>query len=323
MTPMRPAHPSAQLALAAAAALVAGCGTQTSGTPTDEPAPDSFRVVGYVNDKGLEISDDQLAQLTHLNYAFVIPGADGSVTDVSNPWKLEGYVERAHERGIEVLVSVGGWGWDNEFEALAADPVARARFVDAVTEMVEGYGLDGADIDWEYPDPGASAAAFTSLMQELRASLPQDRLLTAAVAAVGPGADGVTSDVYPSVDFLNVMAYDGSGPAHSPMSYAEAALDYWAERGLPAGQTVLGVPFYSRPQEVSYRELVDADPAAADGDEIEWLGDLTNYNGPATIRAKTELAKERASGVMIWTVADDTTDETSLLRAITGAIGDR
>jgi len=26
---------------------------------------------------------------------------------------------------------------------------------------------------------------------------------------------------------------------------------------------------------------------------------------------------------MIWTVADDTTDETSLLRAITGAIGDR
>ena len=201
--------------------------------------------------------------------------------------------------------------------------MARARFVDAVTEMVEGYGLDGADIDWEYPDPGASAAAFTSLMQELRASLPQDRLLTAAVAAVGPGADGVTSDVYPSVDFLNVMAYDGSGPAHSPMSYAEAALDYWAERGLPAGQTVLGVPFYSRPQEVSYRELVGADPAAADGDEIDWLGDLTNYNGPATIRAKTELAKERASGVMIWTVADDTTDETSLLRAITGAIGDR
>jgi len=26
---------------------------------------------------------------------------------------------------------------------------------------------------------------------------------------------------------------------------------------------------------------------------------------------------------MIWTVADDTTDETSLLGAITGAIGDR
>jgi GH18 family chitinase len=104
------------------------------------------------------------------------------------------------------------------------------------------------------------------------------------------------------------------------MSYAEATLTYWADRGLPAAQGVLGVPFYSRPHEVSYRDLVQADPAAAEADEVEYYTGMVNYNGPATIGLKTELAMERASGIMIWTVTDDTTDETSLLRAIQAAL---
>jgi len=302
--------------------LLAGCGTQLAAPSPSARPPAAFLVIGYVTDTGIQITDEQLDQLTHVNYAFALPQRDGSLNELANPWKLEDYVQRAHERGIGVLISVGGWGWDKEFEALAAEAGSRTRFVEAVTAMVEEYGLDGADIDWEYPLPGASADAFVSLMAELRAALPADRLLTAAVAAVGPGADGVLPEVFGSVDFMNVMAYDGSGSAHSPMEYAEAALDYWAELGLPAGKTVLGVPFYSRPGEASYRQLVQADPAAAEGDEIEYFGSPQNYNGPATMRAKTELAMERAGGIMIWTVAHDTTDGTSLLRTIRATIGD-
>jgi chitinase len=307
-------------ALVVTALLLAGCGTQVSDQ-TSLPLPDPpFRVIGYVTDTGLQISDEQLEQLTHVNYAFALPESDGSLTEIANPWKLQDYVERAHARGVAVLISIGGWGPDPEFEALAADPASRARFVEAVRAMVEEYGLDGADIDWEYPDPGASADAFVALMAELRAALPEDRLLTAAVAAVGPSADGVRPDVFDSVDFLNVMAYDGGGSAHSPMEYAQAALDYWAELGLPAEQTVLGVPFYSRPAEVAYRELVEADPAAAEVDEFDWHGSPQTYNGTATMRAKTDLAMQRASGIMIWTVAHDTTDDTSLLRTIRATI---
>jgi chitinase len=294
----------------------------TADVSNPQPAT-TFRVIGYVTDTGAQITDEQLDQLTHVNYAFALPNSDGSLGGLANPWKLHDYVERAHERGIAVLISVGGWGPDPEFEALAADAASRDRFVAAVTAMVDEYGLDGADIDWEYPDPGASAQAFVSLMSELRAALPEDKLLTAAVAAVGPSADGVMPEVFDSVDFLNVMAYDGGGPAHSPMTYAEQALDYWTAVGLPAEQTVLGVPFYSRPAEVSYRELVEADPTAAELDEFDWHGTLQNYNGLPTIRAKTDLAVQRASGIMIWTVAHDATDDTSLLRAISETIGDR
>ena len=302
---------------------VAGCGTQVSSASETAEAASEFRVIGYVTDTGAQISDEQLEQLTHVNYAFALPQADGGLTELANPWKLQDYVERAHARGIAVLISVGGWGPDPEFEALAADPASRTRFVDEVTALVDEFDLDGADIDWEYPDPGASADAFLSLMRELRATLPDGTLLTAAVAAVGPSADGVLPEVFESVDFLNVMAYDGGGTAHSPMAYAEEALDYWGTLGLSAEQTVLGVPFYSRPAEVAYRDLVEADPAAADVDAFDWHGTAQNYNGLPTIRAKADLAMQRASGIMIWTVAHDTTDGTSLLRAITERVGDR
>jgi hypothetical protein len=34
------------------------------------------------------------------------------------------------------------------------------------------------------------------------------------------------------------------------------------------------------------------------------------------MRSKTRLAMDEASGIMIWTIVDDTADDTSLLRAI-------
>jgi GH18 family chitinase len=298
-------------------AISAGCAATTpaASQPTDS-GDAAFRVIGYVTDTGVMASEEQLRQLTHINYAFALPRPDGTLFEIANPWKLEGYVATAREHGIKVLISVGGWGWDDAFEQLAAAPATRSTFVAEVTALVAEFELDGADIDWEYPDPGASSDAFTALMRELRASLPPGKLLTAAVAAVGPGADGIAVDVFPMVDFLNLMAYDGSGPQHSPMSYAEESLAYWQGRGLPPAQSVLGVPFYSRPAEVPYRDLVKADAGAAATDQIEYHTTLVSYNGLETMRRKTRLAMDEASGIMIWTVLDDTTDDTSLLRAI-------
>jgi len=112
------------------------------------------------------------------------------------------------------------------------------------------------------------------------------------------------------------MAYDAPGPAHSPYSFAEASLAYWSARGLPREKTVLGVPFYSRPVEVPYRKLVATSAEAPNADALDYFGTTVNYNGIATIKAKTELAMRRASGIMAWALAHDTTDSTSLLGAI-------
>jgi GH18 family chitinase len=285
--------------------------------PTETPVPEkTFRIIGYAASWEGPINPAQLPYVTHLNYAFLLPNADGSVQEIASPWILEDLVEKAHHQNVKVLISVGGWGPDKEFKQLAASSETRQRFVQAVVEFVRKYDLDGADVDWEYPEANTpSADHFTRLMQELRAQLPPGKLLTSAVA-VGGNADGVQAEVFEVVDFLNVMAYDGPGQNHSSYEFAVQALNYWQERGLPQNKTVLGVPFYSRPGEASYRALVAADPAAAQADETKHHGAATYYNGIPTMRKKTELARQLGAGIMIWTIASDTLDETSLLKAI-------
>ena len=284
-------------------------------TPTPTPEPAVFRVVGYATDATV-LSTLQFDKLTHVNYAFLIPNADGSFAHMANRWKLDELAATAEAHGVQVLISVGGWGWDAEFEAMAADPAARARFVAGLVEFVAAHNLDGADIDWEYPEAGASSDNFLALMQALRAALPADKLLTAAVVALGDNGAGVPAEAFALMDFVNLMAYDGDGPNHSSLEYAERSLAYWQARGLPPAKTVLGVPFYSHPNFVPYRKLVEADPAAAEVDEFEYFSDLVNYNGRPTMRQKTALALERAAGIMIWALDHDSPGELSLLNAI-------
>lgn len=281
----------------------------------------SFRIIGYAADWEGQINPAQLPHLTHINYAFLLPKADGSVDGIANPWMLQNIVRQAHAQTprVNVLISIGGWGLAKEFEALAASTETRQRFVEAVNDFVTKYQLDGADVDWEYPDANsASADNFTASMTELRARLGSEKLLTAAVA-LGENAAGVKADVFDVVDFLNIMAYDGPGENHSSYEYAEEALNYWLRRGLLQNKTVLGVPFYSRPGEVQYRQLITANPAATQTDQFDYSGTVTFYNGVPTMQKKTQLAKRLGSGIMIWTLAADTQDETSLLNAIVQA----
>jgi GH18 family chitinase len=292
------------------------CTAPTASTETDVTT--EFRVIGYATDASIpEII--QYDKLTHINYAFLIPNEDGTFAPMSNAWKLDAIVTSAHAQGTKVLISIGGWGWDPQFEALAADPAARARAIEFMVNFVEEKNLDGVDMDWEYPDAGESSQNFLKLMTELRAALPEGKLLTAAVVSGGDyyGA-GIPVESFALMDFVNLMAYDGD--EHGTMAQAEGSLDYWLGRGLPAEKAVLGLPFYSRPNEVPYREIVAADPAAAQSDDLDHFGTPNVYNGIPTIQAKTRLAMERASGVMFWNLDHDAQGELSLLTAINAII---
>jgi GH18 family chitinase len=279
-----------------------------------KPSP-TFRIIGYVTDAAV-VSAIPYEKLTHINYAFLLPKDDGTFVPLNNGWKLDEIVERAHAQNVKVLVSVGGWGWDAQFETVAANPGKRAVFVRELVSIVDQYQLDGADIDWEYPDPGTSSQNFLALIRELRTALPKGKLLTAAVVAHGDEhGQGVLAEAFEVFDFINIMAYDGGQP-HSSMELAETSLDYWLGRGLPPEKTVLGVPFYARPQEITYRKIVQADPAAADTDIFDYYGTKLNYNGVPTIQAKTRLAMQKASGIMVWELSQDAPGDLSLLNAI-------
>jgi GH18 family chitinase len=279
------------------------------------PKPSGFRVVAYVTGAAVA-SAIPYDKLTHINYAFLIPNEDGTFQELGNTWLIGQLVPLAHKQNVKVLISVGGWGWDKQFEKLAENPTTRAAFVRNLVKIVEDNHFDGADIDWEYPNPGDSAQNFLALMLELRSALPKGGLLTAAVVALGEHGPGIPTESFALMDYVNIMAYDNAGPEHSSLDYAQSALDYWLERGLPPEKATLGVPFYARPTETAYAQIVKADPAAAQLDSTTYAGIQINYNGIPTIQAKTRLAMQRASGIMFWRLEQDTNGDLSLLTAI-------
>lgn len=165
-------------------------------------------------------------------------------------------------------LAIGGWndGNDSAFEQLAGNSGARTTFVNSVMSVINQYGLDGVDIDWEYPDPGQSGNNYTALMQQLSNTLHANgKLLTAAVVSEGGTANGVQPAVFGYVDWLNIMAYDGGSP-HAGYDWSINAANFWKNRGLPKNKTVLGVPFYSRPNYTQYKDIVAMNPNNANID---------------------------------------------------------
>lgn len=270
-----------------------------------------FRIVGYMPSWSGSANDIQYDKLTHIIYAFIRPTASGGLTAVEQPAKLQSIVSQAHAQGVKVLIAVGGWSDLNnaDFEGMANNATGRQNFANNLLALCNQYNLDGVDIDWEYPREGTTPQDYLAMMQELSSTMHTNGLLlTAAVAAQGYYADGILDGVFPVVDFLNLMAYDGgSGSTHSPYSYATSTLNYWLGRGLPASKAVLGVPFYARPSWKSFATLVSegADPYAD-----TYNGDY--YNGITTIQQKTDLAESQASGIMIWEISQDITNNVSL-----------
>jgi len=286
--------------------------------PTSPPASSPFIILAYATD-GIIADIIPYHQLTHINYSFLTPKADGTFNPLNNSWKLKQIVATAHQNNVRVSISVGGWGWDKQFEELAANPKSRSAFVQNLTAFINEYQLDGADIDWEYPDAGQSSQNFLALITELRAAMP-DKLLTTAVVSYGDdNGIGVPTESFELFDFVNVMTYDG--PDHGSMEQFEEGLFYWGARGLPKEKIVMGMPFYSHVKEssaegITYAKLVQNDPSAAQVDEFDYYGMTQIYNGIPTIQAKTNIAMQQASGVMFWALDHDAQGELSLVNAI-------
>lgn len=302
-------------------------------------ATESFKVVGYYFE-GFDYPIEQTIRfdrLTHVVYAFLIPAEDGSLVGIDFPRKLQQLTELAHKREVKVIIGVGGWSYrdqplDPVFEKMAASEESSRRFVENVAEFVEKNGLDGVDMDWEYPDFGESSANFERLIVMLSDRLRIDgKLLTAAV----PGspfrdrglyeAEAISDECLKRFDWVNIMAYDAdNGSGHSTYEYAESSVYYWRDvRGLAREKLVIGVPFYAKPSWKLYRELVkdDEDNAYKDYAQGERLDSY--YNGIPTIAEKTRLAMNTCSGIMIWELNMDTTDELSLLGSISETIEER
>lgn len=215
--------------------------------------------------------------VTHINYAFghVNETFDGVLLPEGKG--LSQVVGLKKDKpSLKVLLSIGGWG-SGRFSEMASDPLKRKSFARDCARIVKESGLDGIDIDWEYPGSGLAGISsspddrtnFTLLMRDLRASLGKRSLLTIASVC---NADYIDfKAVLPYLDYVNVMSYDmGTQHTHHAALYrsgyagyctADEAVRKHIDAGVPRQKIVMGMPFYGRGVEgyVPYREGESSD----------------------------------------------------------------
>ncbi|MDB5273640.1 MAG: large protein [Chitinophagaceae bacterium] len=284
------------------------------------------RTIGYMPYWAGDVSQIQYSKLTHLNYAFALPTANGSIKAIDDPTRFRSLVSLAHASNVKVLISIGGWSdggtpLDPTFETLAASVSTRSTFITAAMSLVSTYNLDGVDIDWEYPTSGTNSANYDLLMSGLYDQLkPMNKLLSAAVSADSYNGVGISMTAVAKMDFVNVMAYDANNYDHSTFTFAVDALNYWVGRGVPKNKLNLGVPFYGKSAsngEIPFSTILSSGGSASQ-DTFNGIG----YNGIPTMKQKAQYVKDNAyGGLMIWELAEDATGSNSLLTAISQVFG--
>ncbi|MFP5236092.1 MAG: glycoside hydrolase family 18 protein [Acidobacteriota bacterium] len=237
-------------------------------------------VIAYVFPQNTPLSPGQIdpRAIDRVNYAFSAIDHDrmvvGSPQDATNFAVLTSL--RRQNPHLAILVSVGGWLGSGQFSHMAATSERRALFAQSVVEFLRRYGLDGLDVDWEYPgQPGSGHAYkredkqnYTELLKELRSRFDEEQRRTGNHLFLSVAA-GATEDflahtemnrVAQYVDTVNLMTYDYYEPGsekitghHAPLYRnpadpegvsTDGSVRAFEQAGVPARKIVVGIPFY-------------------------------------------------------------------------------
>ena len=246
--------------MAAALGVLVSCGSVKSGEEVVAASRDSKVVVAYVTSWSEVMPDPQY--MTHINYAFGHVNESFNGVKIDNEERLRQIVDlRKQKPELKVLLSIGGWG-SGRFSEMAANDEYRRAFAADCDRVVKEFALDGIDIDWEYPTSSMANISsspddtenFTLLMQDIRAAIGNEKELTLATVASARYID--FKAILPSVDFVNIMAYDmASAPKHHSALYpsghsgditSDGAVTAHLKAGVPPSKLVMGMPFYGR-----------------------------------------------------------------------------
>lgn len=217
-------------------------------------------IVAYVTSWSKVMPDPRF--MTHINYAFGHVSETFDGVGISNPDRLKQITalkQTAPE--LKVLLSIGGWG-SGRFSEMAADSLKRLSFAKDCRRVVDEFGLDGIDIDWEYPTSSAANISsspddtenFTKMMRDIRQAIGKEKQLTLATVHDAKFID--FRGILPYIDFVNTMSYDMGNPPylHSGLydskntngNTTDASVRAHLAAGVPPSMLVVGMPFYGR-----------------------------------------------------------------------------
>ena len=228
-------------------------------------------VCSYIYDRSPELpfNLDNMDMVDIVNYSFGKVNDDHTL-DTSRLFHLDQILSLKNDNR-KIVLSIGGWGADG-FSQACEDKDTRKIFIDSIVEFVKKTGIDGIDLDWEYPNSGAAGIAFsqddtpnfTYFIKELRTALDNIRPHILITIAVGAGLKCVQDieikKIEPFIDYLNIMTYDlghsqdGAYRHHTnlfkeagdPQVSADEAITNYHNAGMPYEKIIMGSATYGK-----------------------------------------------------------------------------
>lgn len=167
----------------------------------------------YCYGKLKNITSSMLEQLDIINYSFASI-KDGKVFIPTSLTYDE--VAYCHEKGVRVILAIGGWGAGGFSEAMRTE-ATRTILIESIMDAIKKYQFDGIDIDWEYPTSSVAGivshpsdrANLNLFCEEMKQSMVEyrsDLLLTIATNSSNSFYDFAQLNNY--IDLFNLMTYD-------------------------------------------------------------------------------------------------------------------
>jgi GH18 family chitinase len=281
---------------------------------------------------------------THIHYGYFKPVAGGTIemADLADTENLKALSTLCKNKGIKLVLTIGGSGMSDDFAPIASDNVSRAAFISNVQKLIEEWGAAGVELSWS----GVTADqkdSYAQILKDLSSALKADAakpILAVTVPWNPESATGYDAEALKLVDYVsiqNLEMMDESNEVvipHSSLPTTQAAIDYWAGLGLAKDKILLNAPLFGKsymgadklgaPHQgvgsgnegyLTWKELMakfdGADykvefDAATSSEFAIGNGEIIVFNGIPSLKALAEVIKNQGlGGVVVNDVASD------------------
>lgn len=335
------------LCLATIAMTAVAVWGQTSGSKVkhgnEGPKDNTPKIaLAYVEESRKGVPDADM--FTHLIYAFADFNDALDGVEIKHPEKLQALADlKKKNPELKVILGLGGYKKEG-FSEMSADKKKRKAYVNNVKHIVDSLGLDGVDLDWEFPttQAGGHTASpndkknYVALIKDIRKALGKEKWISYFSLPSGAFIDH--KGMVPYATYVHLSGYNLVNPKkgerlyHQSALYPSAKTGYWCvskavekhlDMGVPKDKILLGIPFYGRglPPFPSYLDC-NKFGKYADGTKTVWdneaqapyyadsKGNLVlGYDDERSIAAKFDFVRANGlPGVFVWNYDSDFDD---------------
>ena len=243
-------------------------------------------VYGYLPYWEYEPAEAPWEELTHIAIFSVGMASDGTLTQESR-WtgRAEEAVRLGAEHDVKVHLCVTNFN-DAQQYAVLSDPARRAAVIERLAGLVDAYGADGVNVDFE--GVGArSRDLLVTFVEELKEEVDEVFLAAPFVDWSDAWDYGRLTSVS---DGLFIMGYEAHGswgdagpnvPLFESGRWGFVALDWaindYRSAGADLSKVIIGLPTYGHAWQVADATVVP--PSTSSYDRVLWYrnGDIARY----------------------------------------------